>query len=837
VRRHCQGDADGRALQLQSGPVGRAGLARVYSAEMIPIRPIGPTPRSSERPSVAAYRVGDLLVDVGRGQVSRGKQDLALPKLSLDLLIALVRAAPNLLTMDELMEQVWPGIVVSPETLTQRVKLLRASLGDDSKAPRYIAAVRGRGYRILAEVSVLESSAPTADPAVPVSAIIPVRGSTKGWQIGILMLLVTALAGGLVVWSKHGHESASVTVSRKVVTVSAPVRSIAVLPFDNLSPAADGAAIALGMSEAVHHRLANLNELQVIARTSSFAFQGHQDVHEIAEKLHTHYLLEGSVQSDPTRMRITAQLIDASTGVDVWSIRLDRPLQDIFTIQDEIASAVAQSLQLSMDAAEHQKLAGRGTGSFDAWLAYQQGRALLATRRATDIEGAKRRFERAIKVDPNFASAYASLAEAYVTEGFVANSEYWFGVASDLTPSARSKVEALLAQSLSIDPDNGEPYLVRGWLNQFDPSAEADFRRGLALSPNNAAGMVRFARVLYRTVDPATQNFDPASRAASFALIEHARQLDPLSATVHLAKAIMVAYGHGDLKQAIELTQQSLAQDPNFYPALTRLAEFKSESLGDLADAVKYAEQALALEPSSLYTRHLLSRLYLQLEDYDTARQVIAEPGTVDEMGKVALLLYRQEWRLAGETANKATAATLFDWVIALPAEVRLIMLPGGNSQAAKDIEDTSPVKWSTAGEPTLAHTIIDTETPIAVAELLIASGQKERGNRLLRLMLAAMDRDARELGRGDVWFCDSRPPALALLGQRDAALDAIQRCKNLFFPLDWWYHLPHAPAYDSIRQDPRFQTYLSFIRSRVEQQRKLLLAMRKARLIPARSK
>src|SRR5450755_3358484 len=85
--------------------------------------------------------------------------------------------------------------------------------------------------------------------------------------------------------------------------------------------------------------------------------------------------------------------------------------------------------------------------------------------------------------------AFASLAEAYVTEGFVGNSEYWFGVQSDLTPSTRSKVEALLAQALAIDPDSADAYLVRGWLNQFEPSAEADFRRGLALSPNNAAGM------------------------------------------------------------------------------------------------------------------------------------------------------------------------------------------------------------------------------------------------------------------------------------------------------------------------------------------------------------
>jgi TolB-like protein/DNA-binding winged helix-turn-helix (wHTH) protein/Tfp pilus assembly protein PilF len=802
---------------------------------MIPNRPIGPTPQGSEGPSGGAYRVGDLLVDAGRGQVSRGEHELALPKLSLNLLIALVRAAPNLLTMDEIMDQIWPGIVVSPETLTQRVKLLRDSLGDDPKSPRYIGGVRGRGYRIVAEVSAFEP--PRTDPTIAEPPITVGRAAMKRWHTGILMLLTAAIVGGLAAWWKHGYESSSVTVSRKVVTVSAPVRSIAVLPFENLSNAAEGPAIALGMSEAVLHRLASLNELQVIARTSSFAFQGHQDVREIAEKLHTHYLLEGSVQSDPTRMRITAQLIDASTGADVWSIRLDRPIRDVFAIQDEIASAVAQSLQVSMDAAEHEKLAERGTGSFDAWLAYQQGRALLATRRATDIESAKQRFELAIKFDPNFASAHASLAEAYVTQGFVANSEYWFGVASDLTPTARSKVEALLDRALAIDPNNADAYLVRGWLNQFYSSAEADFRRGLALSPNNAAGMVRFARVLYRTVDPHTHNFDPASRAAAFALIDHARQLDPLSPSVHLAKAIMVAYGHGDLKQAIELAQQSLAQDPNFYPALTRLAEFRSESVGDLADAVKYAEQALALEPRSLYTRHLLSRLYLQLEEYDSARQVIAEGGGTDDMGQLPLLLYRQEWRLAGEAAYKADVATLFDWVITIPVLMRLAMMPGGNPQAAKGLEDFAPVTWSADGQPALTGTVIDTETPIALAQVLIASGEKERGHRLLRLMLGAMDRDAHDLGRGDLWFCDSRPSALALLGERDAALDVIQRCTNLYFPLDWWYHLPHAPAYDSIRQDPRFQAYLSITRSRVAQQRKLLLAMRKAKLIPARSK
>lgn len=200
------------------------------------------------------------------------------------MLVALGRAAPNVLSLEALMDQVWPRLVVSPETVSQRVKLLRDALGDDPKNPRYIAGVRGRGYRLC----------------VPIGA-------------------------------------------------TAPSRSIAVLPFVNLSSSPTDHVMSLGVPEAVLHQLANLSAVMVIARTSSFAYHGNRDARTIGRELNARYLLEGSVQSASERLRVTARLIDTQSNADIWSMRFDRAREDVFALQDEIATQVARALELSLD--------------------------------------------------------------------------------------------------------------------------------------------------------------------------------------------------------------------------------------------------------------------------------------------------------------------------------------------------------------------------------------------------------------------------------------------------------------------------------------------------------
>ena len=236
------------------------------------------------------YTLGDLSVDEGQSRISRAGVDLPLPKLSFDMLVALGRAAPNVLSLDALMDQVWPGLVVSPETVCQRVKLLRDALGDDSRNPRYIVGVRGRGYRLCV-------------PPCP----------------------------------------------DRVLVTGAASRSVAVLPFENLGNSPTDHVISLGVPEAVLHLLASLNEVVVIARTSSFAYQGNRDARSIGQALNARYLLEGSVQSADGRLRVTARLIDAQSNADIWSMRFDRAREDVFALQDEIAMQVAHALKMSLD--------------------------------------------------------------------------------------------------------------------------------------------------------------------------------------------------------------------------------------------------------------------------------------------------------------------------------------------------------------------------------------------------------------------------------------------------------------------------------------------------------
>ena len=179
--------------------------------------------------------------------------------------------------------------------------------------------------------------------------------------------------------------------------------------------AAGDDVLAFGIAEAVLHQLANLQGLVVIARTSSFALGAEPgDARAIGRKLNVRYMLEGSVQQEGELLRVTAQLIDTATGAHVWSIRLDKPVSDIFAVQDEIAAHVASALELSVQPDAAARIAGQGTTHLDAYLAYLQGRSSLATGRIGDALQAVEQFQQSLRLDPAFAAAYVSLAEAEV---------------------------------------------------------------------------------------------------------------------------------------------------------------------------------------------------------------------------------------------------------------------------------------------------------------------------------------------------------------------------------------------------------------------------------------
>jgi transcriptional activator of cad operon len=313
-----------------------------------------PAPTSDNATAPPRIRIADLEVDIGKAEVTRGGEKIALPKLSFDLLCALINAAPAIVTNDELLAQVWPGLMVSPESVAQRVKLLRSAIGDDSQQPRYILGVRGRGYRLLPVVERLtDSKIPTTDAAIPpidTPGAIPGRPTlqtpTGKWPNRRLVGIATAVVIGLGVAGALGFHYWTASRGVPAPPVAITDKSIAVLPFTDMSEKKDQEYFADGMAEEIIDLLVKIPGLKVVSRTSTFRFKDKtEDLRSIGTQLGVAYILEGSVRQSGGRLRVTAQLIDSRNGAHLFSQSYDRNLSDVLKMQDEIAIALAQALQ------------------------------------------------------------------------------------------------------------------------------------------------------------------------------------------------------------------------------------------------------------------------------------------------------------------------------------------------------------------------------------------------------------------------------------------------------------------------------------------------------------
>jgi TolB-like protein/Tfp pilus assembly protein PilF len=644
-----------------------------------------------------------------------------------------------------------------------------------------------------------------------------VHGVRRYADVAVIAVLVLAVAVLLV---RQSH----------LAGPDRDARTVAVLPFENLSRADDGEVLALGIAEAVLHQLANLAELEVISRTSSFAFrERNQDAREIGRQLGARYLLEGSVQSDRTRMRVTTQLIDASTGSDVWSMRFDRPPGDVFAVQDEIAVQVARALELSLDASSTDRLTGQGTQNLDAYLAYLQGRSLLANDRVVDMREAIDRFERAVRLDPKFAAPYVNLAEAGL---FVAEYE----VADDRPQRferALARGRELVDRALGIDPHYGDAYLQRAHLTAFDDlqAAEADYRRGLELSPNSARGYAGLAAVLYE---------DPARRDEALELLDKARRLDPLELGYDVTRAVFMHYERGDTRAAGALLAGVLERNPTYLPALVRRCELNTHATGNVAEAALDCERALAVDPLSEEARRLLTKIYLDLGEDAAAVDVAGDPSDRADVPQVEIAMARKEWRRAGELAyavleRGAESPNTRGMVL---AAIRMhAKLTNETERAIAAIESVGAVSWTADGEPVLQDWSPLRDAEIELGAVLLDGPQPERGRVLLAMVVERMEHDLRVEHRPDFWYLRWHPVALALLGRRDAALTMLERAADLeLMTTQRWWYLDAEPAFDPLRRDPRFAALRQRVARHVERQQHELDRLRREGLIPDRS-
>jgi TolB-like protein/DNA-binding winged helix-turn-helix (wHTH) protein/predicted Zn-dependent protease len=355
----------------------------------------------------------DVTLDLDGGRLLRGDQEIALRPKSFAVLAYLVARAGRLVTRDELLSAVWADTVVIDDSLTQCIGDIRRALGGNGE--QIIRTVPRRGY--LFSVPVTESADAGGDarglgdsgnggdvPDRPAaSAPVPSRYAWPSRHVvaGVALVLVAAVAW----WITREAPAPEETVAPQ-----APPNSIAVLRFADMSEGGDQTYLADGLAEEILHALAQSPELLVIARTSSFAISG-DDIATVAAKLKVAHVLEGSVRRSGDRIRVTAQLVDAATSVHQWSQTYERELDDLFGVQTEIASAVANALEVTLAGGTDRTHAAPGDAR--AYELYLRAHFFYNRRGPGDIDRARELYERALAIDPEFARPWVGLAAIY----------------------------------------------------------------------------------------------------------------------------------------------------------------------------------------------------------------------------------------------------------------------------------------------------------------------------------------------------------------------------------------------------------------------------------------
>lgn len=364
------------------------------------------------------------------------------------------------------------------------------------------------------------------------------------------------------------------------VPAAAPIRSLAVLPLVDFSAGLDQQYFADGMTEAVIARLSTLPALFVISRTSVMEYRGRVvSIPEIAKTLNVEGIIEGSVTRSGDRVRITAKLIRGATGVALWSETFDRELHDVLALQSDIAQAVARHVQATLSHEARARLSVRQPVAPDVFENYLKGRFLLHKDTRATSEEAIGLFEAVIAKDPDFAPAYAALAQTYNSLG-----TYFLG---GRPPSeTRAKALATARRAIELDPDLPDAYTQRAYVDQREwrwAEAEAGYRRALRLNPNDALAFNALADLL-----ACVGRFDEA-----VAVARRARETDPLSRPGGLVLAMVLDFARRH-DEAIDELRNLLAQDPDDPRALWYLGNALIGS-SRFDEAVDVLERSVAL--------------------------------------------------------------------------------------------------------------------------------------------------------------------------------------------------------------------------------------------------
>jgi adenylate cyclase len=456
-------------------------------------------------------RFEDFELDPNANRLSRNGQVVRLERIPLELLCLLVERCGQVVSREDILERVWgKGVFIDSENaINTAVRKIRRALDDDTDAPRFIVTIPAKGYRFIAPVlagnGIVKNNengeepingTSAESPLPPPAAVESQPGRQRFARAGLLSVAGLTLIAGVIAAVRHSSLRLPAPFESKLsAELQAPAPpnkpSIAVLPFTNLSGDPQQEYFSDGISDQLITDLSRLPNLFVIARRSSFAYKGKAErVQQIASELGVKYLLEGSVSRRGGRVRIHVQLVDAVAGNQVWAHRYDKPLGDVFALQDEIVESLIATLGLQLTALQKGILIPERSNNLQAYDYYLRGLQELFIATPDSYAHVREMLEKAIAADPAYSDAYIML-------GFVYQLEYFWLLAGD--PHALDKSEQLARKAIELDESNADAYALLGSVMTFrnrPAEAIAAGKLAIALGPNDALAFLTLAGIL-----------------------------------------------------------------------------------------------------------------------------------------------------------------------------------------------------------------------------------------------------------------------------------------------------------------------------------------------------
>ncbi len=535
------------------------------------------------------FYFGDFVLDTRKHSLKKGIQQIHLRPKAFDTLLYLVKHHGSLIKKLDMLDDLWPNVIVTENTLSHCIDEVRQALEDNAQDPIFIRTIPRLGFKFIADVKELkadENSTVNVEPEVnnkerkidtfltrirqkKQTPLLNLSSKKKFTLIGVIVILLLGLSTAVVFNLINNNDN--------------EIKSIAVLPFINLNVDTDEEYFADGMTEALISNLGKIKLLRVISRTSVMSFKNaSKPLPEIAKQLNVDAIVEGSVMNANNRVRITAKLISANSDQLLWVKSYERDMQDILKLQGELAKEIASEIKINLTSKENANVAAARPVNPEAYTAYLKGRYFWNMRTSEGFNKAIEQFHKAITIDSEYAPAYTGLSDTYILQG-----NYGMIQSNEATAIAKKYV----SKALALDDALAEAHvsLSACLTNEWDIiGAKREMERAIELNPNYATAHQWYAFSLIRS----------GLIEEGISEIKKAIQLSPLSLRIQvdLGRELYFARQYDN---AIRQYKEMLELDQNFPPAHSLLGLVYLKK-GDYENAIIELEKGMKLRKASM---------------------------------------------------------------------------------------------------------------------------------------------------------------------------------------------------------------------------------------------